>query len=64
MRGLKQEAIRAAAEAFVLMGASILIAFVLGFALGGDFVKREAIKHGSALEYVDAETGQSRFEWK
>ena len=52
------------AEALLMVVAMVWISFVLGFAMGGDFVRREAVRNGSALEYIDLETGSERFEWK
>lgn len=52
------------AEAFLLVAAMVVISFVVGFSIGGRYVLDEAIRHGSAWEWVDPETGVERFEWK
>lgn len=40
------------------------VSFAIGFAIGAQGVKDEAIRHGSAMESVDPESGEMRFEWK
>ena len=40
------------------------ICYALGFISGIHAVKDEAIRHGSAMESVDPESGEMRFEWK
>ena len=52
------------AEITLWIVATIWISFVVGFSVGGDFVRSDAIRHGSAMEYVDEVTGETRFEWK
>ena len=50
-----------------LMGlglAMLVIAFVVGYATGAQSIRDEAVRHGSALESVDIESGAMRFEWK
>lgn len=51
-------------ESILIVAGMVWAAYVIGFAMGGDFVRREAIRHGSAMEYVDTESGNMRFEWK
>lgn len=61
---MTREAMWGMAENFLMVGAMVWISFVIGFAMGGDYVRRAAIQSGAAAEFVDAETGEVRFEWK
>lgn len=51
-------------EAILLVAGMVWISFALGFALGGSYVRDDAVRHGSAMEWIDPETGVERFEWK
>ena len=51
-------------EAILLVAAMVWISFALGFAFGGSYVRDEAVRHGSAMEYIDPVTGVEMFEWK
>lgn len=51
-------------ESILIVAGMVWVAYVIGFAMGGDFVRREAIRYGAAMEYVDTESGNMRFEWK
>lgn len=51
-------------EAILLVAAMVWISFVIGFAMGGSYVRDDAVRHGSAWEWIDPETGAERFEWK
>jgi hypothetical protein len=59
----RQELIETA-KVFGFLFAVGFICFSIGFVAGSQAARDEAIQHGSAMESIDPESGDVRFEWK
>lgn len=42
----------------------VICAYLVGYLQGVAEMQRDAVSNGAALESVDIETGEMRFEWK
>lgn len=51
-------------RALLMVVAMVWISFLIGYAMGAESVRREALVYGSAMEFVNPETGEMRFEWR